>query len=129
QVSAEMRWEASRQNAQPCDAAAHMFRDWKRIAKWGRKGIDFAPQFCLRHESFPAIRSWVKSAMLSELADECLIGEFTIGEVRTVYAAIWANCSCVVSLEDETDAAVGLENDQGSSTFQLPEPEFVNWVA
>lgn len=129
QSAAERRSEQRRLDDRPNAALDELFNAWVKHARWKRDGLDFPPQLIVRNRAFANVVAWSRRTMMPELPDSFGLNGYTIGEMRTFAAGLYANMHCIAELEDSTDRAEGLINSMGSWMIQLPVPELVHWLS
>jgi hypothetical protein len=130
QASADVNWWRSRALENfPMDAFVKIFNEWQRKSEWTSAGLEFESTLVRRHHEFAAMHEWTERQLFPELAPDCSLGEYTIGDLRQFFACLFTTCECVRTLEDEVDRRVGEDNRMGTWTFQGPRLRMIAWLA
>jgi hypothetical protein len=120
-------WQAEIGDYFPVDAFVCIFNDWQRHAEWGTHGLEFSPDFIRHHVRFPDMRAWITRVLFPELDEDCLLGSYNLGHLRTFFAVMQTVCDCIRTLEDEVDKRAEY-GAMGTWTFQRLRPEFIEWI-
>jgi hypothetical protein len=121
-------WQSEMVMGFPREAFVQLFNDWQRHTEWTANGLEFGPSFVRTHRRFVELRQWATHLLFPELPESCFLGSYHVGHLRTFFASLQTICDCIRTLEDEVDKRVSAENGMGTWTFQLPRPEFIDWL-
>src|SRR5207244_2935664 len=108
QAHADLEWWGTEIGEQyPSAAFARIFNDWQEHATWNERGLVFSPDYIRQHSSFQFMRDWIIQRIFPDLPDNCSLGSYNVGNIRTFFACLQTVCDCMRGLEELTDRRLG----------------------
>lgn len=103
------------------------FESWRETAQRERTAFQFDDRTLVSSGAIEIAHSWLNSICLSHLLDNWSMGDFTIGELRRVMAALYVASKFRTEFENHWDAS-GLQSALRSHIFVKRRNDLVAWI-